>query len=109
MFMSRFSAINQPWLDQVLSAARKAGEKVWQLPLDKEYRDQIKSEIADIKNVGGRKAGTITGSLFHPRIRRRYAVGPPGHRRHSLERKLQTASCGRPDRRLLADAGESGL
>lgn len=55
---------DQAWIDQVLEAAKKAGEKVWQLPLDKDYREQIKSEIADIKNVGGRKAGTITGAYF---------------------------------------------
>jgi leucyl aminopeptidase len=55
---------NQDWIDSVISAAKKSGEKLWQLPLDKEYREQIKSEIADIKNVGGRKAGTITGAYF---------------------------------------------
>jgi leucyl aminopeptidase len=55
---------DQAWIDQVLAAAKKAGEKLWQLPLDKDYREQIKSEIADIKNVGGRKAGTITGAYF---------------------------------------------
>jgi leucyl aminopeptidase len=55
---------DQAWIDQVLAAAKKAGEKVWQLPLDQDYREQIKSEIADIKNVGGRKAGTITGAYF---------------------------------------------
>jgi leucyl aminopeptidase len=55
---------NQDWIDAVIAAAKKSGEKLWQLPLDKEYREQIKSEIADIKNVGGRKAGTITGAYF---------------------------------------------
>jgi len=55
---------DQSWIDQVLAAGKKAGEKIWQLPLDKDYREQIKSEIADIKNVGGRKAGTITGAYF---------------------------------------------
>ncbi|MEK7830831.1 MAG: leucyl aminopeptidase, partial [Acidobacteriota bacterium] len=55
---------NQEWIDTVMATAKKSGEKFWQLPLDKEYREQIKSEIADIKNVGGRKAGTITGAYF---------------------------------------------
>jgi len=55
---------NQEWIDTVIAAAKKSGEKFWQLPLDKEYREQIKSEIADIKNIGGRKAGTITGAYF---------------------------------------------
>lgn len=55
---------NQEWVDEVMGAAKRSGEKLWQLPLDKEYREQIKSEIADIKNIGGRKAGTITGAYF---------------------------------------------
>ena len=55
---------DQPWIDRVMAAAKKSGERFWQLPLDKEYREQIKSEIADIKNIGGRKAGTITGAYF---------------------------------------------
>jgi leucyl aminopeptidase len=55
---------DQAWVDAVIAAGRRAGEKIWQLPLDREYRDQIKSEIADIKNVGGRKAGTITAGYF---------------------------------------------
>ncbi len=45
-------------------AADRTGEKVWELPLWEEYEEQIKSEVADIKNVGGRPAGTITGGAF---------------------------------------------
>jgi leucyl aminopeptidase len=55
---------NQDWIDEVIAAGKRAGEKLWQLPLTSEYREQIKSEIADIKNVGGRKAGTITAAYF---------------------------------------------
>ena len=55
---------NQEWVDAIIAAGKATGEKYWQLPLDKEYREQIKSEIADIKNIGGRKAGTITGAYF---------------------------------------------
>ncbi|MGH9838441.1 MAG: leucyl aminopeptidase [Blastocatellia bacterium] len=55
---------NQEWIDEVIAASRRAGEKLWQLPLTSEYREQIKSDIADIKNVGGRKAGTITAAYF---------------------------------------------
>lgn len=54
----------QSWTDRVLSASRSAGEKIWQLPLDKAYRDLIRSDIADIKNLGGRMAGTITAGYF---------------------------------------------
>jgi leucyl aminopeptidase len=55
---------DQPLIDEVIEAGREVGEKFWQLPLDKEYTKQIKSDIADIKNVGGRKAGTITAAAF---------------------------------------------
>jgi leucyl aminopeptidase len=55
---------DQAFINEVIEAGREVGEKFWQLPLDKEYTKQIKSDIADIKNVGGRKAGTITAAAF---------------------------------------------
>jgi leucyl aminopeptidase len=55
---------DQELIDEIIVAGKEAGEKFWQLPLDKEYSKQIKSDIADIKNVGGRKAGTITAAAF---------------------------------------------
>jgi leucyl aminopeptidase len=55
---------DQALIDQVIAAGKEAGEKFWQLPLDKEYTKQLKSDIADLKNVGGRRAGTITAAAF---------------------------------------------
>jgi leucyl aminopeptidase len=55
---------NQPFLNQVAKAASDAGEKTWQMPMFEEYREQYKSDIADMKNVGGRPAGSITAALF---------------------------------------------
>ncbi|MGH9959708.1 MAG: leucyl aminopeptidase, partial [Pyrinomonadaceae bacterium] len=55
---------DQELIDEIIAAGKEVGEKFWQLPLDKEYSKQIKSEIADIKNTGGRKAGTITAAAF---------------------------------------------
>jgi leucyl aminopeptidase len=55
---------DQALIDEIIAAGKEVGEKFWQLPLDKEYSKQIKSDIADIKNVGGRKAGTITAAAF---------------------------------------------
>jgi leucyl aminopeptidase len=55
---------DQELIDEIIVAGKEVGEKFWQLPLDKEYSKQIKSDIADIKNVGGRKAGTITAAAF---------------------------------------------
>jgi len=55
---------DQELIDELIAAGKEAGEKFWQLPLDKEYSKQIKSDIADIKNVGGRRAGAITAAAF---------------------------------------------
>ena len=55
---------DQELIDEVIASGVEVGEKFWQLPLDKEYTNQIKSDIADIKNVGGKKAGTITAAAF---------------------------------------------
>ena len=54
----------QAWANDVLHAAETAGERFWQLPLFPEYREQIKSDVADIKNSGGRPASPITAALF---------------------------------------------
>jgi leucyl aminopeptidase len=54
----------QPWVDHVRAAADRAGEKVWQMPLFEEYRDQLKSEIADMLNSPGRPAGSVTAAMF---------------------------------------------
>lgn len=50
--------------DRLLNAARETGEPLWELPLYEPYGDLIKSKVADIKNIGGRSAGTITAALF---------------------------------------------
>ncbi len=56
---------DQAWCDTVAAAARAAGEPVWQLPMFPEYDEQIKGEVADIKNVGeGRWGGAITAAKF---------------------------------------------
>jgi len=52
------------WIGRVRSAADQAGERVWPLPLWEEYLEQLRSDVADVANVGGRAAGTITGAMF---------------------------------------------
>jgi leucyl aminopeptidase len=60
---------NQPCCDAVAAAAREMGEHVWQLPMYADYDEQIKSEVADIKNVGdGRWGGAITAAKFLERF-----------------------------------------
>ncbi|MEA2627371.1 MAG: leucyl aminopeptidase [Candidatus Binatota bacterium] len=51
-------------VDALVRHGRDAGEPLWQLPLVKEYRDDLKSSIADLKNIGGAYAGAILGGLF---------------------------------------------
>ena len=51
-------------IDELRQAGRRSGEAVWELPLWDAYREQLKSEIADIKNTGGRPAGAITAAMF---------------------------------------------
>jgi leucyl aminopeptidase len=55
---------DQPLLDRVKKAAAAAGEKIWELPMFEEYAEQIKSDVADMKNTGGRAAGSITAAMF---------------------------------------------
>ena len=52
------------WVEQVRRVADRAGDRVWPLPLFEEYREQLKSEIADLTNTGGRPAGSITAAMF---------------------------------------------
>jgi leucyl aminopeptidase len=50
--------------ERFTKALAKAGEKMWRLPLDDEYKEQIRSNIADIMNTGGRYGGAITAAMF---------------------------------------------
>lgn len=59
---------NQEWMDRVQSAAEAVGEKIWHMPMDGDYDEQIKSDVADIRNIGGRKAGAITAAKFLARF-----------------------------------------
>src|SRR6266705_4578477 len=47
---------------EIIAAGRVAGEKYWPMPLDEEYNEQIKSDIADIKQTGGRAASSVTAA-----------------------------------------------
>lgn len=55
---------NQALMDQVIAASLETGDKIWQMPMFEEYKEQNKSDVADLKNTGGRKAGAITAALF---------------------------------------------
>jgi leucyl aminopeptidase len=50
--------------DQVLAATKKTGERAWRMPLDDDFKEAIKSGVADLKNVGGKWGGAITAAKF---------------------------------------------
>ena len=51
-------------VEEVIAAGKRSGELAWSLPMWDDYKDLIKSDVADVKNSGGRAAGTITAALF---------------------------------------------
>jgi len=55
---------DQDAMDQLRRAGDRTYERVWQLPMFEEYEKLVKSDIADVKNVGGRWAGAITAAMF---------------------------------------------
>jgi leucyl aminopeptidase len=55
---------NQKLTNRVIAAGNEAGELAWQLPMFEEYKEQLKSDVADIKNIGGRYGGAITAAKF---------------------------------------------
>ncbi|MEL6774141.1 MAG: leucyl aminopeptidase [Pseudomonadota bacterium] len=59
-----FYATNDELATQLTTACEATGDDAWRLPLGKPYRDQLKSAKADIKNTGGRPAGSVTAAEF---------------------------------------------
>ena len=55
---------DQTLVDNIIESGSEAGEAIWQLPLFEDYKENIKSDVADIKNAGSGGAGTITAALF---------------------------------------------
>jgi leucyl aminopeptidase len=57
-------ANDEDFYERFSKSLQKSGEKMWRLPVDEEYRDMIKSNIADIVNSGGRWGGAVTAAMF---------------------------------------------
>ena len=55
---------HQPTMDSLKASGERTYERVWQLPMFEEYEKLIRSDIADVKNVGGRWGGAITAAMF---------------------------------------------
>jgi len=63
---------HQPLIDDLIRSGNQIEDKVWELPLWEEYQDQLKSNFADMANIGGRDAGTITAACFLSRFTKKY-------------------------------------
>ena len=59
-------------MKQILKAGEYADDRAWQLPLFDEYQEQLDSPFADIANIGGPKAGTITAGCFLSRFAKKF-------------------------------------
>ena len=61
-----------PLANELLSAGRFSGDRAWELPLWDEYQEQLKSNFADMANIGGRDAGAVTAACFLSRFTKKY-------------------------------------
>ena len=63
---------NKNLVNELVLASNNAGDKAWELPIDNDFQEQIKSTCADIVNAGGRDGGTITAACFLSRFTEKY-------------------------------------
>ena len=55
---------DQELMDRMMKVGQSTGERIWQLPMYEDYKEQLKSNVADVKNIGGKPAGSITAAQF---------------------------------------------
>ena len=85
-----------PLVRDLMQAGETSGDRVWELPLWEDYQDQLKSNFADMANIGGRDGGTITAACFLARFTRQFHwahLDIAGTAWHSGDKK---GSTGRP-------------
>jgi len=63
---------HDPLINDLLDAGNDTGDRAWQLPLWDDYQDQLKTNFADMANVGGREGGTITAACFLSRFTKKF-------------------------------------
>ena len=63
---------HNPLINDLLNAGRDAGDRCWELPLWDDYQEQLDSNFADVANIGGKEAGTITAACFLSRFTKKY-------------------------------------
>jgi leucyl aminopeptidase len=55
---------NDALVSELMDSTKRAGERLWRLPIDEDFKDQLKSNVADLKNVGSKGGGAITAAKF---------------------------------------------
>ncbi len=55
---------NDAFVSKLMAAAQAEGEKMWRMPVDDEYKEALKTPFADLQNIGGRPAGSVTAAMF---------------------------------------------
>lgn len=63
---------HSPLINDLLNAGKASGDRAWELPLWDDYQEQLKSNFADIANIGGKEAGAITGACFLSRFTKKF-------------------------------------
>jgi leucyl aminopeptidase len=63
-FNSGLFGNDEAWSSRVRDVANRVGDRVWPMPLDDDYAEQLRSDIADLVNIGGRTAGAVTAAKF---------------------------------------------
>ena len=63
---------HNPLINDLLNAGKKSGDRCWELPLWDDYQEQLKSNFADLANIGGKGAGTITAACFLSNFTKKY-------------------------------------
>ena len=99
MSTSAHSPTTRTFLKKFLAASKAEGEQTWQMPMDEEYKEALKSSFADLHNIGGRAGGLHHRGLVPARFREANALDPPRHRRHRLAGRCQAVHGQRPIRR----------
>ncbi len=97
------------WVEHVRRVGDRAGDRMWPLPIFEEYCDQLKSEIADFTNTGGRPGGVDHRGAVPEGVHRRSAVGAPRHRGHRLGGRIAAVRAERRERRRGPHAGGTGV
>ena len=78
--------------DALLAASATSGDRCWELPVWPEYEEALKSNFADVANVGGRAAGSVTAAMFLSRFARERTLGAPRYRGHRVGRRKEQGS-----------------